>query len=514
MRRICVCAVLSLFAVKAFAAHNLLINGSSSATVSADSSFQFTADLESSGANAKATVHLDVNGNGQLDPGDPWLYKARMIDGGFDDVDETENAQYHEISKPFMSSGRFLFCAEDNGVSDTITLTVDSVASLYSVSGTLTNPSNQSDILICLIEVINIGTGDYQYNYGDFTDNTGSYFIGVPPSCANRWWKMVALDPTGIIPLYGSNDFQAGSVFVSGHISKDITMRSCLPETTVVYGTLRDDAGTPITEPAVINGGSWLEGFGYYLRPGKTDASGAFRIRFKRQTGFLMPWAYTVASGTAVPFYPQYMNAVQQDTAYFNTSPVLINMDLIAYRVDTTISGNVMKDAVPYDHCEIECGAVGIGGTYTRTYSDGHYELPVATVDSLYAVNVAKESIPTGYTVVPMQHLVSAGSTNVDFTLTIIAVDEASRLEKELRIHAYPNPFVKEAIVELCGSQKSSDLQLYDIAGKCVREIKPGAAKDNKVEFRLSKTIPSGIYFYSVHTETEVLKGKIVKLAH
>jgi hypothetical protein len=251
MRKVSVCAILSLFTVEAFAAHNLLINGSSPATICADSSFQLAADLESYGANAKATIYLDANGNGQLDPGDSWLYKARLIDGGFEDLDEAENTHYHEICSPFLNSGKFLFCAEDNGVSDTVALTVDSVSSSYSVSGTLTTPANQADILVCLIEVVDLVNSKYEFKYGDFTDNTGAYFIGLPSNCANMWWKIVALDPAGIIPQYGSNNFDAESVFVAGHTAKDIAMRSCLPESTVVYGVLKDDAGAPITEPAL-----------------------------------------------------------------------------------------------------------------------------------------------------------------------------------------------------------------------------------------------------------------------
>jgi hypothetical protein len=187
-------------------------------------------------------------------------------------------------------------------------------------------------------------------------------------------------------------------------------------------------------------------------------------------------------------------------------------MDLTAYRTDTTVLGTVLKDGAPYDHCEIECGAAGVGGNYTMTYSDGHYEMPVSSLAAQYNVNVADNSIPPGYTVIPTQHTVAPGSTNVDFSLTIIAADETPLVQKKPGVHAYPNPFVSEAIVELCGSEKNRSLQLYDIAGKCVREIKSETARNNKVTFRLSKTIPTGIYFYSVHTETEVLKGKIVKL--
>lgn len=505
--RIFLCSIiLSLLTIKAYGMHNLLINGSPFATVLATESFDITATSEQPGAIANGTIYLDANNNGLLDPSDIWLYKIRLIDGGFDDEDEAANTNYRQIYDPFNSVGKFIFYAEDNGISDTAALTVNSVTSAYSISGKITNPANQPNLLVCLVDIIDMTTMKVELKLGDFTNNTGDYFICIPEDEANRWWNLAVIDPACLLPYYGSNDPVNDSIFVLGNVTKDLAMRYCGSDTTVVYGVLRDNLGNPITEPTTINGGGWIETIGYYLRPAKTDNSGAFRVYFP-QAGSFRGYGYQVSASTAVQFYPELMNTLQLQSTGMGPSPILINSNLTTYRTDTTISGNVSKTGTSYDRCELECGAVGFGGNYTQTYSDGYYEMPISHLVSQYTMRVASKSIPSNYSVAPEDTIVPPGATGVNFTLTMVGSEEAY-IKTKITLSAYPNPFKSKTTINLLGSNKANNLLIYDITGKCVAEVKP----DNNNKFIVSQKLASATYFYYLKVGSIKLSGKIVKL--
>ena len=111
MRRIFPVTCMLVLAVNCYGIRNLTINGSSNPVVTTEDSLYIHAWFESPGAVAEGTLHMDLNGNGQLDPNDAWLYKHRLIDGSFDDEDEAANWEYSEKRKPVVYAGSFFFCA-------------------------------------------------------------------------------------------------------------------------------------------------------------------------------------------------------------------------------------------------------------------------------------------------------------------------------------------------------------------------------------------------------------------
>lgn len=497
---------LVIFVDNSYGVHDLLINNSTSATVGATDLFEITCKFEQPGAKARGIIYLDTDGNGHLDTDDPWFYKIKLIDGSFDDEDETADARYRQIYGPFRFSGKFILLAEDNGVADTVSLTVTTISSAHSISGKITTPENQPNILVCLLDIIT-----REFKYGSFTDNTGAYFFCVPNEDADRWWNLVAMDPAVLLPYYGSNCPYLDSIYVSGAVNKDLAMNSCLSDSSVVYGVLRDNTDAPITESTIIDGRGFIEQVGYYLRPVKTDNNGAFRIYFPR-VGIFRVYGYSVSATMSMPFYSEFMNTPTEEISGFGPSPAFINLDLTAYRIDTIISGRVYKEGNPYDGCELSCGAPGIGGTYTRTYSDGQYKMPVAKAGTQYTIKVEKNSIPPGYTSSPPEITVAPGDTGVNFTLTSVGTEENTQPQLSTgKIDIYPNPCIYELVVKLYSQTEVSNLVLYDITGKCVAEITPQSCKDG-AQFTLSKALPSGIYFYSLKIGEKVRKGKIVKL--
>ena len=524
MKKFCFIVILSLFSLRVYGIHNLLINGSSAPTVTTIDALVITASFDG-GTVANATMYYDINDNGQLDSGDPWIMKSKLIDGGFDDEDETSNGSYHEIGNPLAFQGKFLFYAEDNGVSDTVLLIVNPASSSHSVSGTVTDPANQSHILVTTIKIIDLESGKFKYGYGDFTAGDGSYSISVPSEVADQFWNIVAIDMANVVPFYSSNDVLNDSIYISGAVTKDIAM--CLAPTdtrTEVSGELKDDLGNLITEPAKITGIGAINGMtdigsAYKsMRPGETDGSGAYKIYLKQGTSGYF-YIYIANASVAGQFYPEFMNPIYQKVGpQFPPAPTQITLNFKAYRTTNTISGYVTKDGMPYDKCHLDCSAVGYGGTYTKTLSDGFYMMPVSDSASSYTITIAKKSVPEGYEANPPSQTASPGATGIDFNLSPAVEEVQKELQKPLLV-IYPNPFVCRVVFELSYSEPTGvvittgDLAIYDIAGNCVTTLKP-ETHNGLHQFVLSEKekLPNGIYFYSLKIRNKVLKGKVVKL--
>ncbi len=419
MKKCCFIIVLSFFTFRVYGIHDLLINGSSTPTITTASTLDITASFDGSNS-ANVTIYVDLNNNG-LDPSDPWIMKSKMIDGGFDDEDETINGVYHEIGDPFMFQGKIIFYAEDNGVSDTVIMTVNPATSSHSVSGKVTVPANKPHIFVSTIRIINIENGEFEYGCGDFTDANGNYSISMPDECANQYWKVVALDIAEVVPFYSSNDVTNDSIYVLGTVTKNIEM--CFASiVTRLTGELRDDLGSLITAPAQVMGIGSIDGF-KRAKPGKTDGTGTYSIFIK--TASIGICFYMTQASIAGQLYPDFMNPLHKQVMQFPPADSLITINFKAYRTTNFISGYVYKDGAPYDKCHLDCSAVGYGGTYAKTFSDGSYLMPVSDSASSYTITIAKESIPEGYTISSLSQTASPGAT--DINSNFVGVEEEAK---------------------------------------------------------------------------------------
>jgi hypothetical protein len=531
MRRISSITCVLFLVVNCYGIRSLTINGSSTPVVTTADSLYIHAWFESPGAVAEAVLHMDLNGNEQLDPSDPWLYQYRLTDGGFDDEDESPNWEYSEKREPFIYTGSFFLCAEDNGVADTVFLTVNPLASEHCVYGSVTVPENQANILVCLIQVPGIGTSEFefQYSYSTFTDSTGSYSIHVADEFANEWYHIIAMDFVGVAPGYESNDMFYDSVFVADSAENNIAMQF-FSNITMICGVWKNDLGEPITGPAPVFGvnytgeakpRSWVRAV--------TDSAGTYRIHLQRARAAAQ-YGYFVSADLVFPeaasrFYPELMNPCARMTYGIGPSPEEMNLDLVSYRTTSTISGHVYKDGEAYDECRVKAkDSTGlVGNTYTKTYSDGRYEMWVSGVCSVYTLEIARASIPEGYSVNPRQQSALPGDTGIDIYLRGPGVEESnyqlSTGNGQLSIH--PNPFTHNAVVEFgvrsweFVDEKPSALKIYDLGGRLVRvlpfnysTIQPfnQTTRDGVV---VGERLEAGVYFVKVKGYEPV---KMVKL--
>ena len=132
----------------------------------------------------------------------------------------------------------------------------------------------------------------------------------------------------------------------------------------------------------------------------KTNNDGTYRAYLARVASGYYYYDY-IAATIVDQFYPTYMNPVRASKGGTPPGPYQINFNLKAYRGTNTISGHVLigKDTSwqPLDNIEVDVSG-SLGGTYTKTYSDGHYVAYVSDSMAQYSVQVSPNYIvPSGY---------------------------------------------------------------------------------------------------------------------
>lgn len=489
-------AVLGLFSFDAYGIHNLKINNSTAITVTTSDTLHITANFESSGATAKAILYYDTNSNGVLNTGEPWVAKFRMKDGNFADDDGSVNGLTNVIYDPVTMTGKFLLYAEDNGVSDTVAIQVNPIASSLIVSGKINTPSNTAHLFVGVSDTIN----GKDFVYGDFTDGSGNYSLYLPYVAEDSTMSISAVDMLGVAaPYYMSS--QVTLVMISGSQVMNFDLFNVSTgDSTVVTGGLKDDLSSAITDPAQIVGGASSSGYSYGVRR-ITNTGGQFRfVAPKYNPGYYM-------SGTSVvdQFYPQYLDPPYKAIIGYGAPACTLN--LTVYRTNDSICGTVYKSGSPYRYAQLDLSGFypnPIGNTYTKTYADGHYVAYVSNSAFLYSVRVAPKNVPQGYIVVEGDTVTAMpGATGVDFHITSVGSEESRGIGKQ-SIVVQPNPFINTTIVkfenEPMAKLKYNKIRVYDMSGRLVEET-----MDNVV----GKKLGAGIYFIKFRNYKPI---KIIKL--
>jgi len=508
MKKVVLClGAIALFSFNTYAMHNLKVNNSTSLTVTTSDTIRITGNTESNGASAKAALYYDVNGNGTIDGNDHWVLKFRLIDGNFDDTDEAKNGTINITRKTFTITGHFVLRVEDGGVSGTVAIQVNPISSSCSISGTITTPANTPNIFIGIMDTIY----DEEVLYGAFTNSSGAYSIVLPAVFKDSTVTMSSMDLAGIVGRnYISNQiipFEVTGVMTG----KDLALTNLTNDTTFVSGTVKDDASNPIPDTFQIIGGvsGTLGTFGLFTN---TNSSGYYNYIIKKQG----PAYYLTGANLQDQFYPQYLNPLYKNATFY-VAPLSITNNITVYRATDSICGFVYKDGLPYKGAQIDIGVAyptGLtAGTYTKTYSDGHYTAYVSGALTTYTVGVAKKSIPVGDTVEEGPSVnASPGATNVNFHIRV-GIEESNKVSI-YPIIIQPNPFVNNLKFELPHQKMAGNLYIYDITGTQIEALIP-TYSSNGISFNLytnSKKMPAGIYFYSLKTPNRTYEGKLIKV--
>lgn len=495
---------LILFNTSIYGIRGLKINDFDSDTITTADIFHISGYFEPGVHIGRATLYYDTNGNGFLDADETrtWILKFKLIDGNFDDEDETVNTAINKRCDPITITGKFLLYAEDGNISDTVAIQVDPVVSSLSVSGKVTTPANTPNILaivICGGTIFSPDTGNnIEYLYGDFTDSTGAYSIYLPEVLRDTNLTILAEDMVGAVPPhYMSSNLASIQVSEAETTNLDMFDVSTV-DSTIVYGALRDDAGNTITDPVQIRGAG-SNGAVIYGVLKTTDTTGHFR--FTAPKG--MPAFYFARTILATQFYPEYMNPMFSMKIGYGIPVCTLN--ITAYRTNDSICGTVYKDDKPYRYAQLNIKAVYpsalINGTYTRTYSDGHYKAYVSNEIIVYSVKVAAKSVPEGYIVEEGDTVhTPSGATGINFHLVKQAVEETQKFNKQ-SLSVHPNPFYKEVVIRysVYDNAGTTNLTICDITGRIIKTLineKKGAGTYNIA--LNSKDLKPGIYFVNL----------------
>lgn len=516
-----------VFISKAFGFHNLRINGSETATVTAGDTMVITGYFEAPGETANVCIYADLNENGVIDAPDKKVIWGRIFDGEYDDENEAEDGFYEEIDKEGLPvSGQFIYYAEDNGVSDEVVITIMALSSSYSISGKITEPPNTAGIMVHVAPGGLFEGGDFMY--GDITDANGDYQIYIPDSLGNTYWGIIPMDLLCIIPGYVA-PVSMDNVLVDGHITgQDIAFIAS--DGVTISGDFKDDDDNLLGDDLQIMVFEyWFTATDSFagIAFTKTTPGGSYTIDV---CGGLA--AYLMVQGDAGPLYPDYLGPEEIQVMYMFGQPTNITADITAYKADTVITGHVYKDGNPADNIEIrtEDSDWEIGETRTGTFSDGRYKLRVASESSGYEVYI--ENVPDGYYVEEGSQYVAPGATDVDFHLVKIGIEESLKVQKSnsLKVLVCPNPFSTKTVIgfqvpdvasgflpDKCGRQAPT-LQIYDLSGRLVRSLKPST-----VNHQLStviwdgtdnsgKKVKNGVYFLKLECTGVTTVSKLVKI--
>ncbi|MDD5530800.1 MAG: T9SS type A sorting domain-containing protein [bacterium] len=506
--------ILPLSSFNTYAIHNLKINNATSLEVTTTDTIHITGYVESNGASAKATLYYDANRNGVIDGSEQWVLKFTLIDGNFDDADETKNGAIDITRKTFTITGNFVLYVEDSGISDSVAIQVKPpVSSSYSISGMVTTPANTPNIFVGIIDSVY----DEQVLYGTFTDSSGAYSIVLPDVFKDSMITISAMDMLGIVGhnyiSNNQNDPMAHFQITGTTIGKNLALTLLSNDTTFVSGTIKDDAGNPLAAPFQIIGGAAGASNTFCLYT-KTNSSGYYNYIIKKQN----PAFYLTGADVQEQFYPQYLNPLYKK-AVFAIGPITITNNITVYRATDSICGFVYKNGTPYKGAQINIEVVYpssiSGGTYTKTYSDGHYTAYVSNTFITYSVKVASKSVPDSFEVLEGDTMKAGpGAQGIDFHLYSKITLEEKNNSSTCPIIIQPNPFVNNLKFELPDQKRAENLYIYDITGAQAAELIPEYSSKG-ASFSLytnSKKMPAGVYFYSLKTPNRTYEGKLIKV--
>ena len=467
-----------------FWASNLKINGTTEALIKTGDSIVVEVNIQKK--DAKLSIYLDVNHNKTLDPSDRILIRGKIIDGNWDDKDEKENGYYKRIEENTFNLAPGDYIVEvDEGYPVTAFLKVLPIQSVFSISGQVKNLPNPENIYI-IAQPDTFYSNEKEFFLAALCDGQGNYTIKVPETLANRNYTVIGGDlfvlHKGYMALV---DTQA--IFVDGEEEKDIEFLE-IEEGITVSGDITDENASP------LNPDSGRIAIFQLIPPDTLYLTFTYTYQNSYNTEIrkaIFGGLYMVSQFNFL--YPDYMEPPPKDTfVSFNSD--IEGFNIILYKADTVIKGNVYKNQKPAD--EILLTATDISGDFksrgsasSGTYSDGHYEIKVSKDGSLYLVSI---EVPPQCEADKKDTTVTPGSENVNFSLT--CVEAINELSKIIYFH------LKSALInEKDLIRKFGNFEIYGEDGRYMGDL-------SKI-----RKISSGIYFLKEKKSKKIVKVLFIK---
>ena len=387
-------------------ASNFKINGGNDVVVNRGDTITVEVNIDKK--EAKFSIYHDANGNKSLDNSDNLIYRSKIIDGSWKDVDEVENGYYKTIDQSGSSvlpPAQYV-CVVDDGNPAYVALKVVTPTSSYGISGKIEGIPNKSNIVVIAVP-IELNDDEDPFSFSALSDNDGNYVIYIPDSLAMRGYSVTGFDIFVKNPGF-SSILDTTSINVDGMETKDINF---VEVSLNITGYVVDQDGNLLNvdsgfvhvyelvgDTILVNSGYATDNYHLYLK----EASLLYGYSLEADFPYI---------------HPDYMEPVSIDTFGFGLSDDIDSVNITVYEGNAKITGHIYKNDNPADNIEINCKDENyvLGYAYSGTYSDGYYELFVYDTTAFYKVY---PEVPQNCESDVEYKLVPPGATNVDFHLT------------------------------------------------------------------------------------------------
>jgi flagellar hook assembly protein FlgD len=475
----------------------LSINGDSVATITIGDSITVTGTFESGDSIAEAVIRIDIDSNGVVDPNDPAIGYSYLMDGSWNDDDETKDGDMTFKTEFFSTTGNFIITSADAGGSDQGIIHVQPITSSLNISGQIIPDSAG-------IIVGSILLPDESELISDVTDTNGNYSINIPDSLNGRYFK-IATHVTEDALWYAFGTLSDDSVLLTGSA---ILNDSLIPTDGVaVRGHFINEGGSPHTEPITLQfNGSFVD----LMRDRRSGNKMGFAIG---GSGILH-----LRSGSFGEDSNDWTIRVSQEHPYFMTPEIDDTIELpfptdtvdgpplTLFSCDTMIAGTVFVDGSQVDGEGLWAWSDSTGSAPSAgTYSTGYYKINVSSHPDNYYVGLSNYdgSLYGG------DKLITPGSTGVNFYVSLSGIEE-----KEITtLKASPVIITASTLLEISGvTRKNAVLKIYDVTGKVVKTLPQKSLISTTASYELdAKNLVTGIFFGKIEGQAGTFKLSVIK---
>jgi len=386
---------------------NLLADGVTADTVEVGTAPILTWTFPTGETQATLEVIVDFNKNGIFDSGiDTTIFSVDLEDNDIYDSDPTAGFYQLDMSAIGEKDASFIniiwdfIVAVSSGTEEEmVSISFQNLSTIYSVSGTVTDESsNPLPYIVIIVEDAEATSGTEGppapgVSWITLTESDGTYRVNVPDE---GYYNIMAFDHLGIYPgLYPDPFLYENQSVMGDEVGFDFTM---VQGNCTLSGVVQDDNGNPIPVAEIYvsskDGPIHIDLI--------TDDQGNFSIN-------LMEGAYWI--GVDPLSLEGYLVPPGQEI--YISEGETVDLELILYPTDETISGTVYLDDNPIEGARVFCWHDTYGITADETDENGNYTLNVKSGPEGYHLHLELDF--ENFYVEEQYDNIPAGSEGIDF---------------------------------------------------------------------------------------------------
>ena len=487
---------------------NLTVNGlSANFSMASGDVVSWSYDVPNPGDTTLLDFWIDVNNNGEIDPGDiQWVY-FNQIDGdshgqnGPPDIDGVANGHVSFQQKVGLAPAHYVmtFKNHDSVVSISGVVT-PLVSATFTISGHVDVPAGFSKANVALQLESNSDNGGGMF-WAALTDTSGNFSIRMDADTTGNPWKL---------SISNAFIFKSATIFPqniritldSGKAKEYINNNFSITNAAAsISGVVKNENGNPVVNASVFinnNNGSFEQ-----------DVNSDFNGRY-----------FIGLSANDLPKSNINLGSWNDtNTVQFNYNILSINIgdslvhDVYLYKVNSVIKGRLTYNGQGSYMTDIFASCGDTGFVRTTTNDSGYFEFRITDKISNYTIYI--EQVPQGF--INDSIVVHAGDTTANLNLRILTDVKQGNTnipQNYSLLQNYPNPFNPSTYIKYQLAKSGFvSLKIYDILGNEVRTLvnETKNAGSYKVKFDGSD-LSSGIYFYQLKTNNYTATKKLMLL--